>query len=211
MSSIGGVGGFRPSSNFKPPSFEKLDGNSDGALSLDEFKSGGPKGVDDKKAEALFKKIDGDGDGSITKTESDAFKAEAEKQLQSFLFSLQSAGSKETEETDEAQDIFDVLDANSDGTIAKDEFLAALSERSGTSASDKKTDLLDTLFKAIDGDKDGAISREEDESFRAQAEQRFNPSVRSSLSLQASGAYGAGALLVEGDASSALFGLARAA
>lgn len=211
MSSIGGVGGFRPTSNFKPPSFENLDGNSDGALSLDEFKSGGPKGVDDSKAEALFKKVDSDGDGSVTKTESDTFKAEAEKQLQSFLFKLQSAGSEETAATDQEQDIFDVLDANSDGAIAKDEFLAALSGRSGTSASDKKTDLLDTLFKAIDGDKDGSISREEDESFRARAEQSFNPSVRSSLSLQASGAYGAGALLGESDASSALFGLARAA
>jgi Ca2+-binding EF-hand superfamily protein len=210
MSSIGGVGGFRPPTNFKPPSFEKLDGNSDGALSLDEFKSGGPKGADDKRAEALFKKIDGDGDGSITKTESDSFKAEAEKQFQSFLFNLQGAGSEATRQTEETQDLFDILDTNSDGGIARDEFLAALSERSGTSASEDRSDLLDALFKAIDGDKDGAISREEDESFREQAEQRFNPSARSSLSLQASGAYGVGSLLGGGDASS-LLGLARAA
>ena len=209
MSSIGSVGGFRPPPG-KPPSFEKLDGNSDGALSLDEFKSGGPKGVDDKKAEALFKTIDSDGDGSITKTEADTFKAEAEKQLQSFLFNLQSAGTEATEETEEEQDLFDILDANSDGGIARDEFLSALSERNGTSASEDRSDLLDTLFKAIDGDKDGAISREEDESFRAQAEQRFNPAARSSLSLQASGAYGASALLGGGDAAS-LFSLARAA
>jgi Ca2+-binding EF-hand superfamily protein len=193
MSSIGGIGGFRPPSSFKPPSFEKLDGNSDGSLSLDEFKSGGPKGVDDKKAEALFKTIDGDGDGSITKTESDSFKAEAEKQLQSFLFSLQSAGS---EETDEAKSLFDIFDANADGGIAKDEFLSALSERNGASSSDDKSDLLDALFKAIDSDEDGAISRQEDESFRAQAEKRFDPTARSSIALAASQAYGSGTQFV---------------
>lgn len=46
--------------------FKKLDANSDGSLSLDEFKSG-PKGKEHpEKAEEIFKKIDADSSGGVT-------------------------------------------------------------------------------------------------------------------------------------------------
>lgn len=191
MSSIGGVGGFRPPSDFKPPRFEKIDANGDGGLSLDEFKSGGPRGVDDKKAEALFKTIDGDGDGSISKTESDSFRAEAEKQFQSFLFGLQSSGAGAT---DEADDIFAALDADADGGVARDEFLAARAGTTDASGSGQSSELLRKLFDAIDGDKDRSISRDEDDAFRKQVEQRADQFGRSNLATQGFGAYGASAL-----------------
>lgn len=41
MTSISGVGGFRPPPP-KPPSFETLDSDSNSSLSLDEFKAGAP-------------------------------------------------------------------------------------------------------------------------------------------------------------------------
>lgn len=177
MSSISGVsGGFRPPPP-KPPSFETLDSDTSGALSLEEFKAGAPKGADSAKSEELFKAIDSDSDGSVTKEEQDAFKAEAEKaqqQLQSFLFGLQSEGASQassTDESDDETDIFAQLDANSDGSIAQDEFLSAFS--SGTQSS---SDMLSKLFEAIDSDSDGSITKEEQSSFQQALEKRDRPS-----------------------------------
>lgn len=176
MSSISGVsGGFRPPPP-KPPSFESVDTDSSGGLSIEEFKAGAPKGADSSKSEELFKAIDSDSNGSVTKDEQDAFKTKAEQaqqQLQSFLFGLQSGGQSESSsgESEEESDIFAQLDANSDGSVAKDEFLSAFS--SGTSSS---SDLLSKLFDAIDSSSDGSISKDEQSAFQTAFEQRGRPS-----------------------------------
>ena len=176
MSSISGVsGGFRPPPP-KPPSFESVDTDSSGGLSIEEFKAGAPKGADSSKSEELFKAIDSDSNGSVTKEEQDAFKTKAEQaqqQLQSFLFGLQSGGQSESSsgESEEESDIFAQLDANSDGSVAKDEFLSAFS--SGTSSS---SDLLSKLFDAIDSSSDGSISKDEQSAFQTALEQRGHPS-----------------------------------
>ncbi|MDP3258533.1 MAG: EF-hand domain-containing protein [Bosea sp. (in: a-proteobacteria)] len=176
MSSISGVsGGFRPPPP-KPPSFESVDTDSSGGLSIEEFKAGAPKGADSSKSEELFKAIDSDSNGSVTKEEQDAFKTKAEQaqqQLQSFLFGLQAGGQSQSssDESEEESDIFAQLDANSDGNVAKDEFLSAFS--SGTSSS---SDLLSKLFDAIDTSSDGSISKDEQSAFQAALEQRGRPS-----------------------------------
>jgi len=208
MSSISGVsGGYRPPPP-KPPSFETLDSDASGALSLDEFNAGAPKGADSSKSEELFKAIDSDSDGSVTQEESDAFKAKAERaqqQLQSFLFGLQTEGTSkasETEASDDETDIFAQLDANSDGSIAKDEFLSALS--SGTQSS---SDMLSKLFEAIDSDKDGAVSEDEQSSFKAALEKRGPPPgpPPSGASSSASQAYGSTDQLGAANASGAAY------
>ncbi|MFC5506051.1 MULTISPECIES: EF-hand domain-containing protein [Hyphomicrobiales] len=176
MSSISGVsGGFRPPPP-KPPSFESVDTDSSGGLSIEEFKAGAPKGADSSKSEELFKAIDSDSNGSVTKEEQDAFKAkveQAQQQLQSFLFGLQAGGQSQSSsgESEEETDIFAQLDANSDGSVAKDEFLSAFS--SGTSSS---SDLLSKLFDAIDTSADGSMSKDEQSAFQAALEQRSRPS-----------------------------------
>lgn len=176
MSSISGVsGGFRPPPP-KPPSFESVDTDSSGGLSIEEFKAGAPKGADSSKSEELFKAIDSDSNGSVTKEEQDAFKAkveQAQQQLQSFLFGLQAGGQSQTNsgESEEETDLFAQLDANSDGSVAKDEFLSAFS--SGTSSS---SDLLSKLFDAIDTSADGSISKDEQSAFQAALEQRSRAS-----------------------------------
>lgn len=176
MSSISGVsGGFRPPPP-KPPSFESVDTDSSGGLSIEEFKAGAPKGADSSKSEELFKAIDSDSNGSVTKEEQDAFKAkveQAQQQLQSFLFGLQAGGQSQSSsgESEEETDIFAQLDANSDGTVAKDEFLSAFS--SGTSSS---SDLLSKLFDAIDTSADGSVSKDEQSAFQTALEQRSRPS-----------------------------------
>ncbi|OYW59792.1 MAG: hypothetical protein B7Z40_20995 [Bosea sp. 12-68-7] len=207
MSSISGVsGGFRPPP-LKPPSFESVDTDNSGGLSIEEFKAGGPKGAGSSKSEELFKAIDSDSDGSVTKEEQDAFKAKVEQarqQLQSFLFGLQAGGQSQssTGESEEETDIFAQLDANSDGSVAKDEFLSAFS--SGTSSS---SDLLSKLFDAIDTGSDGSISKDEQSSFQAALEQRGRPSgpPPGSPPASASQAYGSTYQLGAANASGATY------
>lgn len=192
MSSISGVGGFRPPPP-KPPSFGTLDSNSDGSLSLDEFKTGAPKGADSAKSEELFKKIDSDGDGSISKAESDEFKSQADKAeqlLQSFLLSLQPSQPAKTGKASDSKDeddAFAQIDANSDGSISSDEFKNALSN--DRTASD---DLLSKLFDAIDSNRDGSVTQGETKAFQAAQERRGPPlsPPPGNIAFSASQAYG---------------------
>ena len=65
--SPGGSGGPGKGNHPKPEEiFKKLDTNSDGSLSLDEFKAGPRAQKDPAKAEEIFKKIDSDSSGSVS-------------------------------------------------------------------------------------------------------------------------------------------------
>ncbi|WP_038368166.1 EF-hand domain-containing protein [Bosea sp. UNC402CLCol] len=173
MSSISGVGGgFRP--HHKPPSFDQIDSNSDGGISLDEFESAAPKGADSAKSEELFKKIDTDGDGSITKAESDAFKDKAKKAdslLQSFLFSLQAGGTQnaqaasDSDSDKDSKSAFDAIDSDVNGGISKDEFSAAFKD------SRLNSDQLNRLFSSLDKNGDGSVSQDEVKAFQSSLQQ----------------------------------------
>ncbi len=172
MTSISGAGGFRPPPPGKPPSFDKLDGNSDGVLNLAEFSAGAPKGADSAKTEKRFKAMDTDQDGSVSKAEADAFTAKAEKadqQMQALLLMLQSdtASTKTDAKEGEDKNYFAKLDVDSDGSVAKDEFLKAVAPD-----GDSSNGLLSRLFAAMDADKDGKISKEEMADFKKQMEDR---------------------------------------
>jgi len=175
MSSIGSIGGgFRPPPP-KPPSFDQVDSNSDGSISLDELKSSAPKGADSSKTEELFKSMDADGSGSVSKEEQEAFQAKADKarqQLGSFLFDLQSAGQStaSTSTQDDSDDIFGQVDADSSGGISKDEFQSAFSAVGADSS-----DMLSKLFDAIDSDSDGSISQDEQSAFQKSMQDRGPP------------------------------------
>lgn len=194
MTSISGIGGFRPPPPGKPPGFEKLDGNGDGALSLDEFKAGAPKDADSARSEELFNKIDADGDGSITKAEAEEFHAkrqEAQQQVQAFLLNLQSglSGTPTEEDGEDGESPFAKLDANADGSVAKDEFLKAISPD-----GDGANGLINRLFTAMDADKSGDISEQEMADFQKKLEERASngppPPPPPSASNGVSAAYG---------------------
>lgn len=172
MSSIGGVGGFKPPQHHKPPSFSQIDSNGDGGISLDEFESSAPKNADKSKTDALFKSMDSDNDGSVSKTEMSAFKEKARKAddaLHSFLFSLQSQDSSSTQQASDSdgKDIFSQIDSDSSGGISKDEFTKAF----GDSKLGRDGDKLNQLFSALDKNGDGSISQDEVKQFQTAMQQ----------------------------------------
>lgn len=75
---IGSVGGFGPPSQaMRDKMFARVDRNGDQTLSIEEFKSGMPKGAPlsgtggASSGEELFKRLDTDGDGALTQDEMD--------------------------------------------------------------------------------------------------------------------------------------------
>lgn len=62
----GAPGGDKP--KHERPTFEKVDADKDGKITLDEFKASAPK-LDPAKAEEIFKKKDTDANGSLSKEE----------------------------------------------------------------------------------------------------------------------------------------------
>lgn len=139
--SVGGFGSPPPTrmhgseGRQKPPSFEDVDTDSSGTVSLDEFKAAGPKDADASKAEAMFKSIDTNGDGSITKAEDDAFRSKMKEGHHhgagpAVSFQAQQLGQGSGTDLDQ---LFASLDANGDGSVTSSEFKTAMTASSGTS------------------------------------------------------------------------------
>ena len=143
--------------SFRPPSFQSLDKNADSALTLDELMLNAPKGASgteaEKRAEALFKAMDGDGDGSVTSTEKDSFDAGMAEQRQGMAFMTQQMAGPSN------ADIFKATDTDSDGTVTLAEFGA------DDAAGDVSSEALQKIFDLIDADGDGAITEPESSGF----------------------------------------------
>ncbi len=163
MSGIGGIGGMSPGAmrGFQPPSFESLDSNSDGGISLDELKSNAPGGASDaksaKRAEELFSKLDSDGDGTVTSDEKDAFDSEIANRQAGLSFSAQQMAGDFASKL--AENIVSALDGDGDGGISLDEL------KSSGSVEDLDESAIEELFATIDEDGDGTLSTEETASF----------------------------------------------
>lgn len=143
--------------HFKPPSFEKLDGDSDGNLTLDELLTAAPKGASGtdstKRAEQLFKAMDTDQSGGISSTEKDAFDTKMADQRQSIQFMAQQLSSQDK------ANIFSATDKDGSGGVSLEEF-SAEADKSKIGENGLKS-----LFSMIDGNGDGSINETESNTF----------------------------------------------
>ena len=185
-----GVGGFPPSmcgvGGHKSLSFDRVDTDSNGAISLEEFTAALSKlpapadsAGSDNKADELFNQIDTNGDGAISKDEASAFQSKVSAQIQAMMLLIQEQHGTDAATTanagvtrPSADDIFAKLDADGNGSISKDEFTAALQNR--THHSGGNGDRAARLFDKIDTDGDGSISKDENQAFLDQMQGRHH-------------------------------------
>jgi Ca2+-binding EF-hand superfamily protein len=149
--------------------FKKIDGNSDGKLSKDEFakleneiRAKGDKAVkiaDRIKASAndLFVKLDANKDGSLTLDEAKKFDIN--------MLGGAKAAVKDLDAT------FKKLDANGDKKLSKDEFekiaeqLAAAKPDKAAKRTEKLKGLVGDVFAKLDENKDNNLSSDEFKKF----------------------------------------------
>ncbi len=175
--------------------FARIDGNGDGKVTRDEFVSGAPSGVGGDVAGTLFDTLDQQKAGALS--ESDL--ASAFQQLsivaQSLLIQLQSGNFGSTAGSANGggpgSELFSKLDANGDGTVTRDEFVAGKPDNVSEDQAGKLYDsiagantdgltqqqLIDglqsqrpgpghhrdpsELFSSLDGNNDGTLTRDE--------------------------------------------------
>jgi len=168
---IGGSTDAQMMRSMRPPTFDSIDKNSSGDITLDELKAGGPNGASDSKsaarAEQIFKVMDADGSGSVSTDEKDAFDAKLQEQRQAMQFMTQlMAGASQPPQ---AEDIFAVTDHDGSGGVTLAEF------SDSDAAESLSTDELSELFGTIDADGSGEISETESTDFLDALKSAFGP------------------------------------
>ena len=162
--SLSGIGGGAAAlRRFQPPTFTTLDSDSSGGITLEELKSGAPKGASDSKsaerAETLFSAMDSDADGSVTSTEKDAFDARMAENFQAMQFAVQQLAGGAPPPPPSNEQVFATTDADDSGAVILEEF------SDSSAAEELSSDQLSELFSLIDSDGSGEISETESNSF----------------------------------------------
>ena len=136
--------------------FNRLDSNSDGKLTKDEFVAGRPKDVSESQASALYSSIDSDNAGSISEEQFDAsmpsggsvgsMTSMLSSDAMAVLMAMSPQGGNLS-----ASDIYAEMDADGDGSVTEAEFVAArpadISEEDATA-----------LYATIDTEGTGSIT-----------------------------------------------------
>lgn len=139
--------------------FSKLDANSDGALSKDEFVAGRPKEVSEAQATSLYSRIDSESAGSITEEQLDASMRSGgsgsattslfPNDAMAVLMLMSPQGGPPS-----ADDIYAVMDADGDGSVTEAEFITARPD-------DVSKEDAAVLYATIDTEGTGSITEEQ--------------------------------------------------
>lgn len=183
-------------------SFDSADSDSDGSLSLNEFKAVGkdlPTGKNvpgDDDVRNVFSAIDTDQNGAISKAEAKAAYDKVTEAMQGNLLKLQEQLEQPPAPPPPSPEGLMVkADSNADGTLSLDEFKGAAAKHHHHHDDDGDANArLANRFKSMDADNSGSVSADE---LKVYAEQ--NPRVPSpqqapdidmtALYAQAAGAY----------------------
>lgn len=128
------------------PSFEQLDINADGGVTLEEIQA-----AMQAHAAARFAETDTNGDGGLSADEMVA-KADADRAERA---------------ANRAADRIEDGDTNGDGLLQADEIAAQMEERQG-----RRGPGMDRMFERVDADDNGTVSAEEYEQARAHMAER---------------------------------------
>ena len=127
QTATGSTGGSDTGGDRTQMLFKRIDADANGSISQEE--------IDTWRSAAVFR-MDGDGDGKVTKDEVDAHLAQRQAQ-----------GSQ----TQDSAGFFQTYDANSDGSIDKDELKNGGSKRFQTADTDANGELSMEEWQALSG------------------------------------------------------------
>lgn len=152
--------------------FSKLDADENGTLSKEEFVSGRPKNVAEKQASELYAKIDSSSTNALTEDQFDegmksnrpstGIEAQLSGDAMAVLMQLSWQGGMMSFGDDTGgmggqpsiSDLYADMDADSDGTVTKDEFISSRPE--DMSEEDAKA-----FYEKIDTESTGSITEEQ--------------------------------------------------
>jgi Ca2+-binding EF-hand superfamily protein len=152
--------------------FTKLDADQNGSVTKDEFVSGRPKDVSEKKASELYSKIDTSGSGALTEDQFDegTKSSKPSTSLESLLSGdamavlilmsqqggMTSFGSDTGSSVGQPSvaDLYAEMDANDDGSVTQAEFIS-------TRPDDMSEDDAAAVYASIDTKSTGSITEDQ--------------------------------------------------
>jgi Ca2+-binding EF-hand superfamily protein len=152
--------------NMQSKLFDKLDSNSDGGVSQDEFVSGRPSEVTADMAANLYSSLNTSGTSALSKTDfisamqsEDSVSgpsAQATSGMMSMMMDRQSSSTSSASSSGgpNFSDLFASMDGDGDGSVSESEFLASKPD-------DMTTEQATQLFSSIDTTGTGSITKDQ--------------------------------------------------
>lgn len=150
-SSIGGLGS--PSASQIKEMFSKIDTDSDGAVTRDEFVSGAPDDVSSEMAGKLFDALDSQGSGSLSESDMASAFEQLSSTMQSTVLQAQSDSSAPAGGPPDPSELFSKLDGDGDGSVSRDEFVAGRPD-------DMSEDQANAMFDSMAGEDADSIDQD---------------------------------------------------
>lgn len=104
--------------------FQKLDTNADNSVDRTEFVAGRPDDVSEDQAGSLFDSVDSSGTGSLSQNDLVSAFQQMSSAMQSVLLQAQESGQGGHGGPPDSAQMAEDLDADGDGTVTRDEFVA---------------------------------------------------------------------------------------
>lgn len=141
--------------------FKKLDTNTDNSVSREEFIVGKPDDVSEDQAGALFDKLDSSGSGSLSQDALTSAFQQMASGMQAVLLQVQEIqGGQQGGHggPPDSEQMFEDLDADADGTVTRDEFVAG---RPDEVSEDQAGAFFDKIASAAGAESSSGLSQDQ--------------------------------------------------
>ena len=151
------VGSGSSSSAYLSRMLSRLDADSSGEVSKDEFVTGRPQGASAEQSSKLFEALDSSGSGSMSVNDLVSAFQSMSSAMQGAMLQVQEqtgGGPRGGHGGPDPAEMFSKLDADGDGTVSQEEFLAGKPD-------DVTDEQASQLWEQISGGNSGGVTQEQ--------------------------------------------------